>query len=170
MSSSIRRLALSYRVISLVVYLGDILIALRFAVISREYLEVLCASLTTFFSVVMAFVAINSPHKLIQWAERSRFGEIFFWTYRGRFFVDLIISLLLTAMGVWGIIMGCVTLVLILDLGLLGVRKPEAFSQLFRESTVAAEEKDYARDDESEEEEGDDYKLEADDQDTVESR
>lgn len=48
--------------------------------------------------------------------------------------IDLLISLFLFAMGVWGIVMAVVTLVLIFGIRFVGVKQPEAFNEIFRQS------------------------------------
>eukprot|EP00546_Thalassionema_frauenfeldii_P011803 CAMPEP_0178907308 /NCGR_PEP_ID=MMETSP0786-20121207/7298_1 /TAXON_ID=186022 /ORGANISM="Thalassionema frauenfeldii, Strain CCMP 1798" /LENGTH=103 /DNA_ID=CAMNT_0020579091 /DNA_START=168 /DNA_END=479 /DNA_ORIENTATION=- len=86
-------------------------------------------------SLIMLFVAIEAPTVVILRLENSKFGESLF-TFRGRYMVDLLIALFLFAMGVWGIIMAILTLVLILGIRFLGVKQPDAFNEIFRQSNV----------------------------------
>ena len=46
--------------------------------------------------------------------------------------MDLFISLFLFAMGAWGVVMGILTLVLIFGIRFLGVKRPDAFNEIFR--------------------------------------
>jgi hypothetical protein len=48
--------------------------------------------------------------------------------------IDLLISLFLFAMGVWGVVMAAITLVLIFGIRFVGVKQPEAFNEIFRQS------------------------------------
>ena len=53
--------------------------------------------------------------------------------------MDLLISLFLFAMGVWGIIMGVFTLALIFGIRFLGVKQPDAFNEIFRQSDIESQ-------------------------------
>ena len=79
----------------------------------------------------MLFVAVEAPTPVIVRLENSRLGENLF-TFRGRYIVDLFISLFLFAMGAWGVVMGILTLVLIFGIRFLGVKRPDAFNEIFR--------------------------------------
>ena len=81
----------------------------------------------------MLFVAIEAPAPVIQRLESGKFGEHLF-TFRGRYMVDLLIALFLFAMGLWGIIMAFLTLLLIFGIRFLGVKQPDAFNEIFRQS------------------------------------
>jgi hypothetical protein len=83
----------------------------------------------------MLCVAIEAPTPVVTRLERSKIGENLF-TFRGRYIMDLLISLFLFAMGVWGIIMGVFTLVLIFGIRFLGVKQPDAFNEIFRQSEI----------------------------------
>jgi hypothetical protein len=100
-----------------------------------RYLDVLVGSLITFICLVMMCVAIEAPTPVVSRLENSKIGESLF-TFRGRYIVDLIVSLFLFAMGVWGIIMGSLTLVLIFGIRFLGVKQPDAFNEIFRQSDI----------------------------------
>jgi hypothetical protein len=79
----------------------------------------------------MLCVAIEAPTPVVSRLENSKIGESFF-TFRGRYIVDLLISLFLFSMGVWGIVMGVLTLFLIFGIRFLGVKQPDAFNEIFR--------------------------------------
>lgn len=110
----------------------NIVVAVQFALIP-QYLDVLVGSLVSVASLVMLCVAIEAPTPVVTRLESSRIGENLF-TFRGRYIVDLLISLFLFAMGVWGIVMGSLTLVLIFGIRFLGVKQPDAFNEIFRQS------------------------------------
>lgn len=106
------------------------------------YLDILVGILTALMCIVMLFVAIEAPALVVTRLENSKFGEVLF-TFRGRYMVDLMIALFLFAMGVWGIVMASITLVLIFGIRFLGVKQPDAFNEIFRQSDMEA---DYALD------------------------
>ena len=83
-------------------------------------------------------VAIEAPTPLVSRLENSAIGSSFF-TFRGRYMMDLLISLFLFAMGVWGIIMGFFTLFLIFGIRFLGVKQPDAFNEIFRQSDIESQ-------------------------------
>jgi hypothetical protein len=86
-------------------------------------------------SILMLFIAIEAPSQVISRLENSTVGSTLF-SFRGRYMVDLLISLFLFAMGLWGIIMGCLTLILIFGIRFLGVKQPDAFNEIFRQTEV----------------------------------
>lgn len=88
------------------------------------------ASLVT---LAMLLVAMNGPKFLLQFLDNSRFAFLF--TFRGRWFMDLYVSLFLYAMEIWGILMATATLGLMFGIRFAGVRHPEAFRILFRENS-----------------------------------
>jgi hypothetical protein len=49
------------------------------------------------------------------------------FTFRGRYCMDLFVSLFLYAMEVWGILMATITLGMMFGIRFVGVRHPEAF-------------------------------------------
>lgn len=100
-----------------------------------RYLDVLVGSLITIICLVMMCVAIEAPTPVVSRLENSKIGESLF-TFRGRYIVDLVVSLFLFAMGVWGIIMGSLTLFLIFGIRFLGVKQPDAFNEIFRQSDI----------------------------------
>lgn len=53
--------------------------------------------------------------------------------------VDLLVALLLFAMGPWGIILGIFTLLLIFGIRFLGVKQPDAFNEIFRQSDIESQ-------------------------------
>lgn len=50
--------------------------------------------------------------------------------------VDLLIALFLFAMPIWGILLGLATLFLIFGIRFLGVKQPDAFNEIFRQSDI----------------------------------
>jgi len=132
--SSKHRLTRSFRTLSALVYLLDIFVAIYFAAIPY-YLDALVGTLTALGALIMLFVAVESPTFIISKLESSRFGEHLF-TFRGRYMVDLMISLFLFAMGTGGIIMAVFTLVLIFGIRFVGVKQPDAFNEIFRQSDI----------------------------------
>jgi hypothetical protein len=83
----------------------------------------------------MLCVAVEAPGMLVGRIEDSKLGEQLF-TFRGRYMVDLFIALFLFAMPPWGIIMGAATLFLIFGIRFLGVKQPDAFNEIFRQSDI----------------------------------
>ena len=53
--------------------------------------------------------------------------------------VDLLMALMLFAMGPWGIILGIFTLLLIFGIRFLGVKQPDAFNEIFRQSDIESQ-------------------------------
>jgi len=53
--------------------------------------------------------------------------------------VDLLVALLLFAMGPWGILLGICTLLLIFGIRFLGVKQPDAFNEIFRQSDIESQ-------------------------------
>ena len=102
------------------------------------YLHVLIGTLTTIVCLVMMCVAIEAPSPMVSRLENSKIGESLF-TFRGRYMVDLLISLFLFAMGVWGIVVGVLTLFLIFGIRFLGVKQPDAFNEIFRQSDIESQ-------------------------------
>jgi uncharacterized membrane protein len=98
-----------------------------------RYLDILVGVLVAILSLVMLCVAVEAPSPVINRLESSAGGSWLF-TFRGRYMVDLLISLFLFAMGVWGIVMAAITLVLIFGIRFVGVKQPEAFNEIFRQS------------------------------------
>jgi hypothetical protein len=83
----------------------------------------------------MLFIAIEAPSQVISRLEDSTIGVTLF-SFRGRYMIDLLISLFLFSMGIWGIIMGCLTLILIFGIRFLGVKQPDAFNEIFRQTEM----------------------------------
>ena len=83
-------------------------------------------------------VAIEAPTPVVSRLENSKFGESLF-TFRGRYMMDLLIALFLFSMGVWGIVMGVFTLALIFGIRFLGVKQPDAFNEIFRQSDIESQ-------------------------------
>lgn len=106
--------------------------------LAPTYLGVLVGSLITLLSLVMLCVAIEAPTPVVSRLENSAIGSSLF-TFRGRYMVDLLISLFLFAMGIWGIIMGFFTLFLIFGIRFLGVKQPDAFNEIFRQSDIESQ-------------------------------
>ena len=61
--------------------------------------------------------------------------------------IDLLISLFLIAMGLWGIVMAVFTIVLILGIRVIGVKQPDAFNEIFRQSNIESGGDSYAMED-----------------------
>ena len=98
-----------------------------------RYLDILVGILVAILSLIMLCVAVEAPTPVIHRLEASTGGSWLF-TFRGRYMIDLLISLFLFAMGVWGIVMAAITLVLIFGIRFVGVKQPEAFNEIFRQS------------------------------------
>jgi hypothetical protein len=79
----------------------------------------------------MLFVTMETPPFALKVLDTKRFAFLF--TFRGRYIIDLFVSLFLFGMGVFGIVMGALTLALIFGIRFVGVKNPEAFSELFRQ-------------------------------------
>lgn len=90
----------------------------------------------------MLCVAIEAPKIVTDRLEGSTVG-IQLFTFRGRYMLDLLISLFLFAMGIWGILMGAVTLFLIFGIRFLGVKQPDAFNEIFRQSDIESQADSY---------------------------
>ena len=112
----------------------NIAVSIHFTMRAR-YLDVLVGCLITIVCLVMMCVAVEAPSPVVSRLEHSKIGETLF-TFRGRYIVDLLVSLFLFAMGIWGIIMGSLTLVLIFGIRFLGVKQPDAFNEIFRQSDI----------------------------------
>ena len=80
----------------------------------------------------MLLVAANGPKLLINLIDTPRLAFLF--TFRGRYIFDLYVSLFLYAMDILGVLMATVTLGMIFGIRFAGVRHPEAFRVLFRQS------------------------------------
>jgi hypothetical protein len=112
----------------------NIAVSIHFMMRAR-YLDILVGIMITIICLVMMCVAIEAPSPVVSRLENSKIGETLF-TFRGRYIVDLLVSLFMFAMGVWGIIMGSLTLVLIFGIRFLGVKQPDAFNEIFRQSDI----------------------------------
>ena len=86
----------------------------------------------------MMCVAIEAPSPIVSRLENSKIGEALF-TFRGRYIVDLFVSLFLFGMGAWGIVVGVLTLFLIFGIRFLGVKQPDAFNEIFRQSDIESQ-------------------------------
>jgi len=135
--SSKHRLTRSFRTLSALLYALNIAVSINF-ILRARYLDVLVGSIITVVCLVMMCVAIEAPTPVVSRLENSKIGESLF-TFRGRYIVDLLISLFLFAMGVWGIIMGSLTLFLIFGIRFLGVKQPDAFNEIFRQSDIESQ-------------------------------
>lgn len=112
----------------------NIAVSVHFTMRGR-YLEILIGVLITIVCLTMMSVAIEAPTPLVSRLENSKIGESLF-TFRGRYIVDLLVSLFLFGMGVWGCIVGTLTLILIFGIRFLGVKQPDAFNEIFRQSDI----------------------------------
>jgi hypothetical protein len=109
-------------------------VAFRFA-FQPVYLHILVGIIVGLACLGMLCVAVEAPRILVSRIEASTFGQLLF-TFRGRYIVDLFMALLLFAMGPWGIILGIFTLLLIFGIRFLGVKQPDAFNEIFRQSQI----------------------------------
>jgi hypothetical protein len=105
-------------------------------------LHILVGAITAILCGTMLCVALESPPMITTRIENSKLGEQLF-TFRGRYMVDLFIALFLFAMPPWGIITGCATLVLIFGIRFLGVKQPDAFNEIFRQSDIESQADSY---------------------------
>ena len=119
----------------------NIAVALHFAWVPA-YLHILIGTLTAAMSTTMLCVAIEAPKMITDKLEASTVG-IQLFTFRGRYMMDLLISLFLFAMAPWGILMGAVTLFLIFGIRFLGVKQPDAFNEIFRQSDIESQADSY---------------------------
>lgn len=115
----------------------NIAVAVHFTLRAR-YLDILVGSLVTIICLVMMCVAVEAPTPIVSRLESSPIGSSLF-TFRGRYMVDLLISLFLFAMGVWGILGALATLFLIFGIRFLGVKQPDAFNEIFRQSDIESQ-------------------------------
>lgn len=112
----------------------NVIVAIRFA--SRPaYLHILVGVQTACLCLIMLCVAVEAPKFIVDRLESSKAGEVLF-TFRGRYIIDSLVALYLFAMRPWGIIMGVLTLGLIIGIRFLGVKQPDAFNEIFRQSDV----------------------------------
>lgn len=139
--SSKHRLTRSFRMISAVLYLANIVVAVRFALVPH-YLNVLVGATISLASIVMLCVAIESPKAIVDSLERSSVG-IQLFTFRGRYMMDLFVSLYLFAMPPWGVVMGSITLLLIFGIRFIGIKQPDAFNEIFRQSDIESQSDSY---------------------------
>jgi hypothetical protein len=119
----------------------NVICAAAFA-IERSYLHVLVGLITCGLSIVMLIVAVEAPKIATDRLERSKVGEQLF-SFRGRYMVDLFIALFLFAMPPWGIVLGIFTLALIFGIRFLGVKQPDAFNEIFRQSDMESQADSY---------------------------
>lgn len=118
----------------------NIAVALHFAW-GKHYLNILVGVTTSLVSLLMLCVAIESPKAIVEKLERSSVG-IQLFTFRGRYMMDLFASLYLFAMPPFGIVMGSITLFLIFGIRFLGVKQPDAFNEIFRQSDIETQSAD----------------------------
>mmetsp|Transcript_18949 Transcript_18949/g.24382 ORF Transcript_18949/g.24382 Transcript_18949/m.24382 type:complete len:155 (-) Transcript_18949:138-602(-) len=139
--TSKHRLTRSFRTISALMYLANIAVSVHFAWVP-QYLHILAGVTVALASTIMLFVAIESPSAIVDKLERSSVG-IQLFTFRGRYMMDLFISLYLFAMPPWGVIMGTVTFSLIFGIRVLGMKQPDAFNEIFRQSDIESQSDSY---------------------------
>lgn len=142
--SSKNRLTRSFRSLSAVLYLVNLIVCICFAIFNPRYLEVLVGILTSLATLAMLFVTMESPPFVMRYLDTRRFAFLF--TFRGRYIMDLFVALFLYAMGLMGTIMATLTLVLIFGIRFVGVREPEAFGELFRQPVDADDGETYYTD------------------------
>ena len=100
-----------------------------------RYLHIIVGIEVCLVCLAMLCVAIEAPNPVVTRLENSKVGETLF-TFRGRYIVDLVVALFLFGMGAWGIVMGILTLFLIFGIRFLGVKQPDAFNEIFRQSDI----------------------------------
>ena len=98
----------------------------------------------------MLVVAIEAPKFFVEKLERNKLTENLF-SFRGRYIVDVFIALFLFAMPPWGILLGIVTLLVIFGIRFLGVKQPDAFNEIFRQSDIESQADSYTLESEYEE-------------------
>mmetsp|Transcript_1536 Transcript_1536/g.1961 ORF Transcript_1536/g.1961 Transcript_1536/m.1961 type:complete len:161 (-) Transcript_1536:231-713(-) len=134
--SSNHRLTRSFRTLSAIVYLLNIIVAIQCLVLRDlpqylfEKVEITFATILVLLCLVMLMVTTNTPSLLTKALQRNPSTRSMF-TFRRRYLVDIVISIILFQMGYKGIIMAIVTMLLILSIRFLGVRYSEAFNELF---------------------------------------
>ena len=99
------------------------------------YLHILVGVLVTLTCTIMLSVAVEAPNFITDRLENSKIGETLF-TFRGRYVMDLLVALFLFAMGAFGVLLGACTLFLIFGIRFLGVKQPDAFNEIFRQSDM----------------------------------
>jgi hypothetical protein len=107
---------------------------MRFAWVPK-YLHILVGVLVTITCIVMLSVAVEAPKVITDRLENSKLGETLF-TFRGRYVMDLLVALFLFAMGPLGVFLAVCTLFLIFGIRFLGVKQPDAFNEIFRQSEM----------------------------------
>jgi len=112
----------------------NVAVAISFAT-AGIYLNMLIGILVSLTCLGMLCVAIEAPSPVVTRLENSKVFESLF-TFRGRYIVDLLVSLFLFGMSVWGIVMAVLTLFLIFGIRFLGVKQPDAFNEIFRQSDI----------------------------------
>lgn len=115
------------------------IVALHFASHAPfSYLHFLVGTLTALTCLTMFCVAVEAPKLITDRIERSKFGEVLF-TFRGRYIFDILIALYLFSMPPWGFLCAVSTLSLIFGIRFLGVKQPDAFNEIFRQSDVESQ-------------------------------
>lgn len=115
---------------SILVYLADMLIAFMSVFTVFSYVHFLIALIAFSISSIMVCVTIRRPKSLMKKLEKD--PTEFLFTFRGRYSMDVILSLILFGMGAFGFIFGCTTLILVFIIRILGVLRPDAFNDIFR--------------------------------------
>lgn len=130
--SSKHRLTRSFRSLSAALYLINLAVCVCFGIFNAPiYLAILVSILTSLVTLITLIVSMEAPAFVMRFLDTKRFAFLF--TFRGRYIMDLYVSLFMFAMGLMGIITGCATLILIFGIRCVGVREPEAFGELFRQ-------------------------------------
>mmetsp|Transcript_12268 Transcript_12268/g.17117 ORF Transcript_12268/g.17117 Transcript_12268/m.17117 type:complete len:145 (-) Transcript_12268:164-598(-) len=121
------RLINAYRNISTIIYILNIICSVIFAW-HMTYLHLCVGSLAAAMSLFMLIIATQTPKTLAGALELSHRA---LFTWRGRFVTDIMIALLLFAMGRFGITMGIITILISLSIRSLGNKDKETFQVLF---------------------------------------
>ena len=95
-----------------------------------SYIDFIMALLAFIISSIMFTVTVKAPKKVINMLDSGQ--TEFLFTFRGRYVLDLILSLLLFAMNEVGFILGCLAIAFIVLMRIIGIRYPDAFNHIFR--------------------------------------
>jgi hypothetical protein len=90
----------------------------------------------------MLCVVLEAPAFITDKLERSKTLEVLF-TFRGRYMVDMVIALYLMSMHALGIAAGVCTMALICGIRFVGVKQPDAFNEIFRQSDMESAADEY---------------------------
>jgi len=121
-----------------VLYILNIVVAVHFTYHHPVYLHIVITGLITVSSLLMLCVCLQAPAPAVARLENSRLGETLF-TFRGRYMMDLLCAMFLFGLGSWGVLMCIATLVVIFGIRFVGVKQPDAFNDIFRQSDIESQ-------------------------------